>query len=493
MLPEDDARLLLSERLGASRLRAEPDAAEQAIRRCGRLPLALAIVGARLSCRTDLSLSDAADLARPGLEPFAHEDPAIDLREVLGRSYRDLPEPAARLFRLLGRDSGAHLPLAAVSSLAALPVPVARETVRLDHANLVELRMCGRLRLHDLLREYAAERSRDTDDQPVRQAATRRLLDHYVHTAAAASAACHPHRENMPLDPPRSGVIVQAFAGPAQATRWFVAESLPPLLAEAVATGLDRHAWLLGWGFSDFGQRRGPWTEILDVQEVALGAAERLGDGLAAARCHNSLARAHLRLGHDGDAVTHFERALRLHADFDEPVLEAHVHLGLTVPLSRIRPGRELGHAVRAMELFRQAGDAIGKPRALINTSWWRAKRGEYEQTLEESRRSQRLLAEFGSAQGEGHAWDSIAYVLNALGEHAQADECHERAADLLQSCDDLHAAAETLVRLGETQAEASNAEAAYDAWKRAIECYEAVGDANATKIRQRAQALRNR
>ncbi|MGW2157011.1 hypothetical protein [Nonomuraea sp. NPDC001699] len=180
----------LSERLGASRLRAEPDAAEQAIRRCGRLPLALAIVGARLSCRTDLSLSDAADPARPGLEPFAHEDPAIDLREVLGRSYRDLPEPAARLFRLLGRDSGAHLPLAAVSSLAALPVPVARETVtRLDHANLVELRMGGRLRLHDLLREYAAERSRDTDDQPVRQAATRRLLDHYVHTAAAASAA----------------------------------------------------------------------------------------------------------------------------------------------------------------------------------------------------------------------------------------------------------------------------------------------------------------
>ncbi|MGW2157010.1 tetratricopeptide repeat protein [Nonomuraea sp. NPDC001699] len=187
----------------------------------------------------------------------------------------------------------------------------------------------------------------------------------------------------MPLDLPRSGVIVQAFAGPAQATRWFVAEPLvlPALLAEAVAAGLDRHTRLLGWGFSEFGQRRGPWTEILDVQEVALGAAERLGDGLAAARCHNSLARAHLRLGHDGDAVTHFERALRMHADFDEPVLEAHVHLGLTVPLSRIRPGRELGHAVRAMELFRQAGDAIGKPRALNNTSWWRAKRGRTSAT----------------------------------------------------------------------------------------------------------------
>ncbi|NUR85550.1 MAG: tetratricopeptide repeat protein [Nonomuraea sp.] len=297
------------------------------------------------------------------------------------------------------------------------------------------------------------------------------------------------------MEAPLPGVIVESFAGPAQATRWFVAESLvlPALLAEAVTAGLDRHVWLLGWGFSEFMQRRGPWAEILHVQGIALGAAERLGDELAAARCHNSLGRAHFRLGHDREAVAHFERALRLHANFSEPVLEAHVHLGLTVPLSRIRPGRELGHAVRAMELFRQAGDAVGEARALNNASWWRAKRGEYEQALEDCRRSQRLLAEFGYAQGEGHAWDSIAYVLNAMGDHAQAVVCYERAADLLQSCDDLHAAAETLVRLGETHVEAGKAEAALDAWKRAVECYEAVGDANAAKVRERARALRNR
>ncbi|MFB9208566.1 BTAD domain-containing putative transcriptional regulator [Nonomuraea spiralis] len=497
VLPDGDARGLLSARLGTARLSAEPEAAGQIVRRCGRLPLALAIVAARLSRRTELSLADtAADLARPGLEPFVHADPAIDLRRALGRSYHDLPEPAARLFRLLGRESGAHLSLAAVASLAGLPVDRARETVdRLDHANLVELRAEGRVRLHDLLRVYAAEQGRAADDQEVRQEATRRLLDHYVHTALSASDACYPHRERLHPPPPVTGVVVQRFAGATQALRWFAAESppLPALLAEATGAGLNRHTWQLAWAFSEFMQRRGPWAEILNVQAVALSAAERLDDGLAAARCHNATARAHVKLGHDREAVAHFERALELHRRFTEPALEAHVHLGLTVPLSRIRPGRELEHAVRAMELFRQGGDVVGEARALNNAGWWRAQRGEYEQALADCRRAQRLLAEFGYPQGEGHAWDSVAYVLDAMGHHAEAVACYERAAELLRGCDDLYPAAETLVRLGETHALAGEAEAALDAWKRAAEWFDELGDARAEEVREQARALRNR
>ncbi|MDF2704809.1 MAG: tetratricopeptide repeat protein [Nonomuraea muscovyensis] len=495
VLSDHDAHRLLAARLGEPRLAAEPEATALIIRRCGRLPLALAIVAAQLARRTDLPLSEvAAELARSGadLDPFTHSDPAIDLRRVFGRSYRDLPELALRLFRLLGQHPGPHLPLAAAASLAALPEERTRElATHLDRANLVDLRARGRLHLHDLLRAYASEQGRAADSRAARRAASRRLLDYYLHSACAASRACYPYRETLTLPARARGAAVEQFAGQAEALRWYADESaaLPALLAEATAAGLDRHAWQLAWAFSEFMQRHGPWEQILRVQEVAVDAAGRLGDRLAQARCHNCIARAHGRLGRDQEAVVHFQRAIELHQDLDEPSLQAHIHLGLSVSLNRVRPGEALGHTRHARELFRQAGDAIGEARALNNAGWLRAQIGEYDQALADCRRAQRILAEFGYAQGEGHAWDSIAHVLEAKGDFGQAVACYERAVELLRGCDDLYPAAETLVRLGETRLRAGDTAAALDAWKRAVECYDALGDAQADRVRDRIAA----
>ncbi|NUP68673.1 MAG: SARP family transcriptional regulator, partial [Nonomuraea sp.] len=492
-LSGEDAHRLLAARVSEARLAAEPEAAELIVDRCGRLPLALAIVAARMVRRSDLPLADiAADLERAetDLEPFADLDPAIDLRVVFGRSYRDLPQDAARLFRRLGRQGAPHLPLPAVASLAALPVARAGKLIdHLDRANLADLSTPGRLRLHDLLRAYAAEQARATDSHAVRRAATRRLLDYYLHSSHAASAACYPHREGIDTGPPARGVTVERFTGQADALRWFEAESvaLIPLLREAVDAGLHRHAWQLAWGFGEFMQRRGPWEKILHVQAVALDSAARLGDRLAQAGCHSGLARANAKLGRDRESVEHFERAIELHRHLGEPVLEAHLHLGITVPLGRVRPGGELRHSLRALELFGQGGDAIGEARALNNAGWWRAQAGEYEQALADCRRAQRILADLGYAQGEGYAWDSVAYVLDAMGDHTQAVACYERAVALLRACHDLHPAAETLVRLGETHAAAGNKAAALDAWKRAAECYDTLGDTQAETVRARS------
>ncbi|MFF5533506.1 BTAD domain-containing putative transcriptional regulator [Streptomyces cinerochromogenes] len=71
-----DARALLARRIGAARVAAEPAAAEEIIQRCGRLPLALALVAARAVSRPEFPLgalaADLADLADPvqEAEPF---------------------------------------------------------------------------------------------------------------------------------------------------------------------------------------------------------------------------------------------------------------------------------------------------------------------------------------------------------------------------------------------------------------------------------------
>ncbi|MEV0145240.1 MULTISPECIES: BTAD domain-containing putative transcriptional regulator [unclassified Nonomuraea] len=498
VLPGDDAYRLLVMWLGEARPAAEPEAAALIIRRCGQLPLALAIVAARLAQRPELPLAEAAaDLERSvsGLEPFTDVDPAVDLRGVFGRSYRDLPAPAAGLFRRLGLHPGPHLSLAAAASLAALPVVRARElATHLDRANLAELRPPGRLHLHGLLRAYAAEQGRAVGGRAARGAAIVRLLDYYLHSACAANAVCYPHRDDLRPGPPARGVAVERFTGDAEALRWYADEvvALPALLAEATAAGLDRQAWQLAWAFTEFMQRRGLWEEILRVQAVALDAARRLGDRLAEARCHNSAARAHYRLGRHREAIEHFERAAERHRDLDEPVLHAHVLLGLTVALSRTDLHEALDRALRALALFRIAGDAVGEARALNNAGWLRAETGAYDEALADCRRAQRLLADLGYAQGEGHAWDSVAHVLRLKGDHAGAVAAFERAAELLRGCDDPHAAGETLVRLGETHLGAGDVAAALGAWKQAADCYDAVGDARAADVRDRIAAHRH-
>ncbi|MEV5175406.1 BTAD domain-containing putative transcriptional regulator [Streptomyces flaveolus] len=61
---EADARDLLARRIGTARLTAEPEAVTEIIRRCGRLPSALALVAARAASRRDFALAAlAADLA----------------------------------------------------------------------------------------------------------------------------------------------------------------------------------------------------------------------------------------------------------------------------------------------------------------------------------------------------------------------------------------------------------------------------------------------
>ena len=75
------------------RVAAEPEAVEEIVTRCARLPLALAIVAARAATHPQLPLADlAGELrdARRRLDALAAGDPATDVRAVFSWSYRAL-------------------------------------------------------------------------------------------------------------------------------------------------------------------------------------------------------------------------------------------------------------------------------------------------------------------------------------------------------------------------------------------------------------------
>jgi hypothetical protein len=184
-LPSDaDARAVLALRIGAERMAAEPAAADEIIARCGRLPLALAVVAARATGRPDFPLTAiAAELreSRGSLDAFAGPAGAADARLAFASSYRCLPPGSARLFRLLSLHPGPDLTPDTAAALAGLTARTARLLLDdLAEAHLVTEHSPGRYAPHDLLRVFAAELTEAHDSLAERRAARQRLLDHFA-------------------------------------------------------------------------------------------------------------------------------------------------------------------------------------------------------------------------------------------------------------------------------------------------------------------------
>jgi DNA-binding SARP family transcriptional activator len=244
-----DARHIFARRVGAARARAEPAATDEIILACSRLPLALAVVGAGTAHQPGLPLRALAGRLRQGgttFDAITPGDAGVDVRAAFGWSYRALCAPAARLFRLLGLHLGPEVSSAAAASLAgAAPADVVPLLTELTHASLLSRRGRDRWAMHDLLRAYAGGVASVVDGPAKRAAAVHRLLDHYLHTAGAASAALDPDREPVRLPPPRPGTAVGGFPDRAAALAWLAGArpTLGTAAERAAELGLDAHPW----------------------------------------------------------------------------------------------------------------------------------------------------------------------------------------------------------------------------------------------------------
>jgi tetratricopeptide (TPR) repeat protein/transcriptional regulator with XRE-family HTH domain len=476
LLSVAEAQQLLTERLGADRVAAEPHAAEQIISYCARLPLALAIVAARAAAHPSFPLASIANElaeARTGLDALAGKEPTIDLRAVFSCSYHTLSPDAARLFRLLGLHPGPDISAPGAASLAGLPPPEMRPLLGgLTRAHLLTEPAPGRYRFHDLLRAYATELAERHDADHDRHAATVRTLDHYLHTAHRAARLLNPTGDQIAADPPRPGTTPEPLADYAQALAWLTTEH--PVLVAAVdhssRTGLDTHTWQLAWTLVSFLSRLGHWQDYATTQSAAVAAARRLGDPTTQARTHRYLGQAYSRLGRFDDAHTQFRSSLDLATRAGDRIRQADAHLNLGG--NRERQGRyaeALDHARQALDLHQSAGHQVGQADALNAVGWCHARLGDYRQALTYCQQALGLHQASGNRNGQAGTWDSLGYAHHHLGQHTQAITCYQRAIQLLHDLADRPREASTLTRLGDTQHTAGNPHAARTAWQHAL------------------------
>src|SRR5690242_12144012 len=494
-----ESRTLLTRRLGAGRVTAEPAAAAELTALCARLPLALNIAAARAGVRPDRSLAAVTAALRDErgrLDAFDTGEPASSARTVFFWSYRHLSEPAARMFRLLGLHPGPDITVAAAASLAGIPAGQASRCLdELTATHLAAEQAPGRFSFHDLLRAYAREQADACDSSPARQAALGRLLDHYLHTAQAAAGLLCPGRDLLALPPPGDGVQPEPHAGSAAALAWFIAER--PVVSAAVrlaaAAGLDRPAWQLGWTLGRYLHRSGYWQEWLATLRTALAAAGHAADLAGQANVHRDLGGALTCLGHGQDADTHLRLALRLYQRLGDRAGQAHALLYLGKMLEELqgRPRAALRYVLRALELFRAAGHRAGQANAISNAGWCRSVLGEHEEALACYQRALALHREIDSRDGECFTWDCLGNTYYRRGRHDQAVACFRQSARLFRELGNQPELAAALTHLGDSLHAAGYPGDARAAWQEAHLILDGLHDPSAGQILARLSRLR--
>ncbi|MEN3307128.1 MAG: hypothetical protein V7603_3330 [Micromonosporaceae bacterium] len=498
LLSASEATELLIHLLGGARVTAEPEAIDEIITRCARLPLALAIVAARAASHSTFPLTTlVAELrdAHGDLDAFDGGDPATDVRTVFSWSYQAVSTTAARLFRLLGLHPGPDITAPAAASLAGVPLKRARAALtELSRAHLVAEDTPGRFGFHDLLRIFAMELARARDPDIERRTALHRMLDHYLHTAHTADRLLYPYRDPITVAPVQAGVTPEDLSDGGQALAWFVAEH-PALLAiveQAAKLGFDTHAWQLAWTLLDFFDRRGYWYDRATAQHVALDAARRLADPAKLAYTCRGLGHTYTRLGQYDAAEIHLRHAFDLYGETGDRVGQAHSHRNLSFVFEqRGRHQEALHSAGQALDLYRAAGERGGQAKALNAVGWLHAKLGDHGLALPYCQQALTLHQELGDRDGEAETWDSVGYVHHHLRQHRQAITCYQHAIDLYRDLGDRYDEAATIAfHLADTQNAAGDPDAARDSLRHALTIFDELNHPDAGQIRAKLHHL---
>jgi tetratricopeptide (TPR) repeat protein/transcriptional regulator with XRE-family HTH domain len=437
-LDESAAVSLLAGVIGAQRMAGQDRFAQEVAGLCGNLPLALSLTAARLRYRPSWTVADLAERlrnAQPPVVELAAE--GMTVSAALTLSYRQLTGPAAELLRRLGLHSGEDFDEYAAAALTGgTPATVGPAVEELLDGHLLHERGVRRYRLHDLVRDYAGRLAAEVDEEPVRRAAVRRLLEYYLHSMVTdlpdgtVIDGLHTPGWGTPSSHRR------VFASEAERTRWEEAEWRNVLAAIGVAErfGMDRLVCLLARAVWGFHWRRGNAGILITVQRAALAAAQRLGDLDLTAMAHNYLAGAHARCGQMAQTREHIGQALELWRATGATSAELLTRVNLmTLDLQGGRFGEVAanGHWVLAQPAG--AGEsaatrrrlAINRANALRMLGECHTALGEYGTALHFLRRAACHREDLG---GEGYRW---AFILFEMG-RAHARLGHRSVAPLL-------------------------------------------------------------
>lgn len=494
-LPDDAAARLVARAIGANRAATDPAATASLVRLCAGLPIALAVVSARLATRPRWPVRRMVnELAQENrrLHALTGQE-GTSVRGAFDVSYGELPDPVARCYRAVGLHPGPEFGVPVVAAALDADIETAEELLdALVEASMLGETATGRFRQHDLVRLHARQHAEAEPDGP---AIARRILEWYLAGTLAADEVLTPYRRRDPGNPfmelDRAAVT---HPNRHAALEWLEAER-PNLVAAAQRAASV--APLLAWKLIDamwplFHFRRHHHDRML-LDRVAVDCARRLGDDDREARAVQRWAFAHYDAGLLDEAAELFRRSRQLCEGIGDQfgVASAVEGLGVVARAQR-RYADAMVYFGQQEKLYRTLGAHRNVGLALHKIGMLHNELGAHHEAAPRLREAAALFAGLGGTDpyNEARVHIELGRALAGSGDQARAKVRLTAALDTMRSLGSPRGEAEALYRLGELELRATEFPEARAHLVEAWGIYQRLGDTEAEQVRNLLDGL---
>ncbi|KAB2347015.1 AfsR/SARP family transcriptional regulator [Actinomadura rudentiformis] len=435
---------MLGRIIGPHRVAAEEAAAARVVEACDGFPLAVRIVGARLAGRPTWPLAHMAGLLT---EPERRLDHLVAgntaVRALIEASYQSLDERARRAFRMLALAGPHDFAPWVVGVL--LDDPSAEEVVdtlvdkSLLSATGVDQVHQPRYRLHDLLRDYAAEQlAGDAEAEPALERLTIGWLELVDH--ADSLVPRDPYFPPPSRFTPRMAVsdeLVKRLIEPDPAA-WFTSElaNLRTAVTAACAAGRFRLATGLVLRMASHLHLHHLHEEAEHLWRIVAAAAERESDAPAAARARFRAAKVIAAdRGRPAEALPLIDDCAAVFAETDSRQdLARALELRAFSVQCLGRPYDARDDAEHALQLARKVGDPHTEFAALRVLGLVCSQTGDPERAIAACEESLAIARGLGHATYQSSALHSLIRVHLAAGDFSRLPSFCEEGLRLSES-----------------------------------------------------------
>ncbi|WP_187414165.1 XRE family transcriptional regulator [Nonomuraea sp. PA05] len=478
-LPTLEAADLLTGILKERGASDDGQAVRQLAQLCGGLPLALRIAGNRLVSRPAWNAADlAARLTNEErrLDQLSAGD--LKIATAFGLSYEQLAGSTRRVFRRLAVVPGHSFDAALAAVAGGTSTEGAWDVLdELVDLGLLQDSASGRYRFHDLVRLFARDRLREEEPESEREAVTLTLTEWLLRTATSAGRWSEPS---------------PGLASQEEADHWLRVNVDNWMGALRHLSGAGRHAAVLDcaeamhW-FSSRWMHGPHWHELFTLGSEAAAA---LGDPARQAKQVNGLAWVHLVPRQDLEATLRYtaqamELATRSGATVQIALAE-HNAAGALRRLGRL--DEAIAAETRAAEAFKAGGEIDPYSQCLGSLGSCLRDAGRHTEALEQYLELLALLDDDRSGMTASVVVFTrpivlarIGECLGLLGQRPEGITKLTEAIDLMERTQLPAQQALALQTLATLLAEEDRIGESRQAYARAAQVFEAVGDAEAS------------
>ncbi|MCX5375315.1 BTAD domain-containing putative transcriptional regulator [Streptomyces sp. NBC_00091] len=488
MSPEE-ARNLLAEIAGSTRVESNPQATADLAALCDRLPLALRIAGARLAAKPYWTVRDLAMRLRDQrrrLDELSLGD--LGVRAGFRLSYRDLSPSARRLYRRIGLLTVPDFAAWAAASLIDTDCTEAESLLEeLLDAQLLSVSSTHsgpvvRYRCQDLLRVFAWECAQAEESEEEQGGALERLYAAYLQIADVARrrryGGSHHQGYGAPLATPQPAHLIDLLVEDPMA--WFESErtALTDLITQAAAAGRSSYAWGLTVNATTLFEAKNHLEDWHTSAMASLAAAQRTGDRRGEATMLRSLGTRAIYQRRYDEAESWLQPALDLFEQEDDPQGLAVVQRNLALCrrfVGDLPQAQDLTR--RSLEAFRLAGDLAGESHALGLLAQIELENGNIDSGIALSTQAIAKSSEAGSRRGEAQNTYRLAEAKLRQGDHLGAEQACFAVLALLDSEGDRLGEGHALRGIGEARWRRGDTEEAVTVLRKAMSAAKDVND----------------